>query len=125
MPFVSSSQKAYMWANHPSIARKWERLTPKNRDLPKHDHSDSESEESNKPGVLKLPRKNGKQRDFSHLVPNMRQRHKESHPSSEKESMGESPLEASNAGEHGKLRLPYKNESRLQGRDIKRAERSR
>ncbi len=124
MPFKSQAQRAFMYENHPGLAKRWERLTPKNRDLPKHDHSESQSEESNKPGILKLPRKNGKARDFTHLTPNMRQRHKESHPSSEKESMGETPLEASNAGERGKLNLPYKNESRLQGRDIKTAERS-
>ncbi len=121
MPFKSQSQRAYMYATHPALARKWEKLTPKNRDLPKHDHSESESEETNKRGVPRLPRKNGSTRDFGGLKPNPQARHKESHPSNEKDSMEESPLEASNSGEHGKLRLPYKNESRLQGRDINAA----
>ncbi len=123
MPFKSSSQRAYMYATHPALARRWEKLTPKNRDLPKHDHSDSESNESQKPGVPRLPRKNGAKRDFGGLHPNAKARHRESHPANEPESMEEKAVEASNAGEHGKLRLKYKDESRLQGRDIKTAAR--
>ncbi len=121
MPFKSSSQRAYMYATHPALARRWERLTPKNRDLPKHDHSDSESNESQRPGVVRLPRKSGVQRDFGGLKPNAKARHRESHPAKEPESMEEKAVEASNAGEKGKLRIKYHDESRLQGRDIKRA----
>ncbi len=121
MPFKSQAQRAFMYENHPGLAKRWERLTPKNRDLPKHDHSESESEETNKPGVPRLPRKNGSKRDFGGLRPNPQARHRESHPSNEKESMEEKPVEASNAGEKGILKLRYHDESRLQGRDIKQA----
>ncbi len=125
MPFKSQAQRAYMWSRHPALAKRWEAVTPKDRKLPGHVGGSSESNESNKPGVPRLPRKNGAQRDFGGLHPNPKARHRESHPAHEQESMGEKPVEASNAGERGKLRLPYKDESRLQGRDIKRAERSR
>ncbi len=121
MPFKSQAQRAYMYSQHPALARRWEKLTPKNRDLPKHDHSDSESNESQKPGILRLPRKSGVQRDFGGLKPNAKARHRESRPANEPESMEEKAVEASNAGEHGKLKLKYKDESRLQGRDIKQA----
>ncbi len=124
MPFKSQAQRAYMYSQHPALARRWEKLTPKNRDLPKHDHSESTTEESQKPGIVRLPRKTGKQRDFGGLVPNAKARHKESHPAEEPESMEEKSVEASNKGEKGKLKIGYRNESRLQGRDIKTAERS-
>ncbi len=125
MPFKSQAQRAYMYSEHPALARRWEKLTPKNRDLPKHDHSESTTEESQRPGVARLPRPPASKRDFGGLVPNEKARHRESHPSQESESMGEKPLEAANAGERGKLNLKYRNESRLQGRDIRQAERSR
>ncbi len=114
-----------MYSQHPAIAKRWEALTPKNRDLPKHDHSESESEESERPGVPRLPRKSGGARDFKILHPSEISRHKESKPSSERESMSEAPLEAHTSGERGKMSLKYKDESRLQGRDIRKAERSR
>ena len=125
MPFVSSSQRSYMWANHPSIARRWERLTPKDRDLPKHDHSESESEESNKRGVPRLPRKPAGKRDYGMLHPGPKARLKISKQASETEADGETHPEAHSRGERGKMSLKYHDESRLQGRDITAAERSR
>ena len=35
MPMVSQKQRAYLWANHPEIARRYERHTPKGKKLPK------------------------------------------------------------------------------------------
>ncbi len=124
MPFRSQAQRAWMFANHPQMAARWQAVTPKGK-LPEHVGGSSESNESNRPGVPRLPRKPQKLRDFGGLVPNQKARHKESHPADEKESMQEKPLEASNRGERGKMSLKYRYESRLQGRDIKRAERSR
>lgn len=35
MPFRSQAQRAYMYANHPQMAKEWETHTPKGK-LPKH-----------------------------------------------------------------------------------------
>lgn len=35
MPFVSKSQRAFMYAVHPEMAKEWEKETPKNKKLPK------------------------------------------------------------------------------------------
>lgn len=34
MPFVSKAQRAWMYANHPAMAEKWEEHTPKDKKLP-------------------------------------------------------------------------------------------
>lgn len=34
MPFKSESQRRWMWANHPEMAREWEEKTPKDKKLP-------------------------------------------------------------------------------------------
>lgn len=36
MPFLSKAQRRYMYANHPEIAEKWEKETPKRKKLPEH-----------------------------------------------------------------------------------------
>ena len=35
MPFKSKDQRAWMYANKPTMARKWEKHTPKGKALPK------------------------------------------------------------------------------------------
>ena len=35
MPFKSQAQRAWMYANKPKMAKKWEKHTPKNKKLPK------------------------------------------------------------------------------------------
>lgn len=35
MPFKSEKQRKWMWANHPEMAKKWDKHTPKNKKLPK------------------------------------------------------------------------------------------
>jgi len=35
MPFLSQAQRAFMYKNHPEIAKRWEKETPKKK-LPKH-----------------------------------------------------------------------------------------
>lgn len=35
MPFKSQKQRAYMYANHPKIAKEFESKTPKGKKLPK------------------------------------------------------------------------------------------
>lgn len=34
MPFVSKAQRAYLYKNHPDIAERWAKETPKNAPLP-------------------------------------------------------------------------------------------
>jgi len=34
MPMKSKSQRAYLWAKHPEVAKKFEKETPKNKKLP-------------------------------------------------------------------------------------------
>lgn len=36
MPFKSESQRRWMHANHPEMAKEWEAATPKDAVLPKH-----------------------------------------------------------------------------------------
>ncbi|ODU02671.1 MAG: hypothetical protein ABS79_00010 [Planctomycetes bacterium SCN 63-9] len=36
MPFKSESQRRWMYAKHPEMARRWEAHTPKGKRLPKH-----------------------------------------------------------------------------------------
>lgn len=36
MPFVSDAQRKFMYANHPEIAKRWQKHTPKGKDLPEH-----------------------------------------------------------------------------------------
>ena len=36
MPFVSKAQRAWMYANKPEMAKKWEKETPKGKKLPEH-----------------------------------------------------------------------------------------
>lgn len=35
MPFKSEAQRRWMYANHPAMAKRWEKETPKGKDLPK------------------------------------------------------------------------------------------
>ena len=36
MPFESEAQRGFLYANHPEIAKRWEKETPKGKKLPKH-----------------------------------------------------------------------------------------
>lgn len=36
MPFVSKAQKGYLYANHPEIAKEYQKATPKGAKLPEH-----------------------------------------------------------------------------------------
>jgi len=44
MPFVSQAQRAWMYANHPKIAKRWEKHTPKGKKLPKRKRNKQLSE---------------------------------------------------------------------------------
>lgn len=35
MPMKSKAQRAFLWANHPDVARKFEKKTPKGKRLPR------------------------------------------------------------------------------------------
>lgn len=35
MPFKSESQKSWMYATHPKMAKQWQKETPKSKKLPK------------------------------------------------------------------------------------------
>ena len=122
MPFQSQAQRAFMYANHPSVAKRWEAVTPKDQKLPQHvSGSGTSSEESPNPRIQRLPRP--KNRDFRHLHPGPVKRLKLSSRASETDAMEEKPTEAHSKGERGKMSLRYHDESRLQGRDVRKAER--
>jgi hypothetical protein len=36
MPMLSQAQRGYLWKFHPAVAKKFERMTPKGKRLPKH-----------------------------------------------------------------------------------------
>jgi hypothetical protein len=36
MPFKSDAQRRWMYATHPQMAKRWQRHTPKGKDLPEH-----------------------------------------------------------------------------------------
>jgi hypothetical protein len=36
MPFKSSKQRAFLYSQHPEIAKRWEKETPKGKKLPKY-----------------------------------------------------------------------------------------
>ena len=36
MPFKSEAQRKWMYANHPKMAARWEKETPKKKKLPEH-----------------------------------------------------------------------------------------
>jgi hypothetical protein len=36
VPFVSESQRRWMYANEPEMAKRWQKVTPKGKKLPKH-----------------------------------------------------------------------------------------
>ena len=36
MPFKSQAQRAFMYANHPKLAKEFEKATPKDKKLPSH-----------------------------------------------------------------------------------------
>ena len=36
MPMLSQAQRAFLWANKPDVAKKFEAKTPKGKKLPKH-----------------------------------------------------------------------------------------
>lgn len=42
MPFVSSAQRKWMYANHPAMAKRWSEHTPKGAKLPEHVSKDHE-----------------------------------------------------------------------------------
>ena len=109
-----------MYANHPAMAARWESVTPKGK-LPEHApantktkmahaNAESESNETPKPGLPKLARKNEVKRDFGPLHPSAKSRLKTSHQASTKESDEEWGAEA-HPGSRGpnKLHLKSKN----------------
>ena len=51
MPFKSQAQRAWMYANHPKMAKKWEKHTPSGK-LPKH-VGDKNKKKRKKEGTLR------------------------------------------------------------------------
>lgn len=41
MPFKSEAQRRFMYAKHPSMAKKFEKATPKGKKLPERKHKES------------------------------------------------------------------------------------
>src|ERR1700685_4671481 len=81
--------------SHPGMADRWMR----------QGNASSESEETSKPGVPKLPRKSEAKRDWGPLTPSPQNRLKLSKASSEKDSMEEDGVEAHTGTHGGKMSL--------------------
>jgi hypothetical protein len=108
VPFASQAQRAFMYENHPDIAKRWEAVTPRGK-LPEHvipnANPSSESNESPKPGLKKLPRTPEVKRDFGPLHPSAKSRLKTSHTASTKESDEEDAVEFHPGSRPGKMSL--------------------
>ena len=79
MPFASQAQRAWMYENHPEMAKRWEAVTPKGAKLPKH-VKDSR-------GIP--PKKRTNATDFKPLSPGPKARHTYAKPAKEQDSMAE------------------------------------
>jgi hypothetical protein len=108
MPFQSQAQRAWMYSNHPAMAKRWEAVTPKGK-LPEHKmknaNAESESNETPNPRIAKLPRVEEKKRDFGPLHPSAQARIKTSKTASTKESDEEWGVEAHHGSRKGKMNL--------------------
>lgn len=113
-----------MYANHPDIARRWEKLTPKDEGLPSklgNANASSESQETWQKGVQRLQRKPGGKRDFGMLHPSQSARHTPAGPRpNEKEAEQEGPVNFVHGSRHTELGTPRPHPG-LRGRDIQKA----
>lgn len=125
MPFVSPQQERFMWARHPSIAKRWASEFGSFRAGSQHfkPSPQSESHETWAKGKLKLPRVPGPDRDFSHLKPSQSARHLPKGPKpNEKEAMDEGPgVQFMHGSRHSELGVAKAHKG-LKGRDQKMAE---
>lgn len=124
VPFVSQAQRAFMHENHPAIAARWDKITPKGQALPNHvSGNGTSSEESPAPGIQKLPRVSGPKRDYGPLFPSAKARLKTSSAASEKDSSEEWGTEAHHPdGRKEKMSLPSKHVlDELGNRDVRTA----
>lgn len=48
MPFESEAQKGWMYANHPAMAARWQKETPRGKKLPRHHHKRKKSHRTHK-----------------------------------------------------------------------------
>jgi hypothetical protein len=64
VPFESEAQRKYLFATHPEIARRWAKLTPKSKKLPKHKRKEAKKKSGSalhkKPRRLMARRKSGR-----------------------------------------------------------------
>jgi len=91
MPFLSSAQRVFMESEHPDIARRWsiEKSSRAGQRQNVKASPSSESHETYRPGVKRLPRLPGVKRDFGMLKPSAVARHAYAKPASETDSMSE------------------------------------
>src|SRR5450631_2562729 len=96
MPFQSRAQEAFMYSQHPDIAKRWnsEFGSFKNQKQNFKPSPASESNESPQKGLTTLPRKPEVKRDFGPLHPGAKERLKTSHTASTKQSDEEDGVEA-------------------------------
>jgi len=101
---VRADAAAWLRRNHPELASRWSepgRGSQMFRPSPQ-----SASEESQRPGVARLPRPGGGKRDFGPLTPSAAARHAYSGPASEKDSMSEGEgVQAHGPSRPGKMKL--------------------
>jgi hypothetical protein len=92
-------ERAWMDTNHPGMASRWMANA----------NASSESNESSKPGLKKLPRAPESKRDWGALVPSPQNRLKLSKRASEKDSMEEDGTEGTPEGATGKMKIKTTN----------------
>jgi hypothetical protein len=96
-------QAAWLRRAHPELAERWVQRGSGSRRL--SPSVPSSSEESQAPGVARLPRVAGERRDFGMLAPSGKARHSISRAASEQDAMLEGPVQAAPGARGGLLGL--------------------
>ena len=128
MPFKSQAQRAFMYSQHPDIAKRWEAMTPKDHGLPKKlgqkgpTNPHSESHHTWQKGVEATPKRTPNT-DFKGWSPNPVKRMGISKAASVKEADVEDyrpkGIEFAIGSPKGKMGTPYKKYAHpLQRRDV-------
>jgi hypothetical protein len=125
MPFASEAQKRFMYAQHPEIAKRWSAEEERGGSQHFRPSPTSESNESLRSGVKKLPRLPGVKRDFAHLRPSQSTRHPPAGSSTpnEREAMQEAKVQFVHGSRHTEFGVP-RTHTGLRGRDVRAGERA-
>jgi hypothetical protein len=118
MPFRSGAQERFMFAEHPSIAKRWLREYGQPRKLSPKVNPESQTNETQGPKKDHVPRLPGTKRDFKGLSPSQSARHVPKR-ATEAEAMSEGHgVELMPGSRHRELGTP-ENHKGFTGRDVK------